>query len=67
MKPRDISQARNPDLRASQAALLRAAQLARETAIATDTDLIVVRDGRMVRIPAETLRREAMGGGNGAS
>lgn len=61
MNPRDISKARNPDLRASQAALRRAALLARKTAMQTDTDLIVVRDGRTIRIPAETLRREAKG------
>ncbi|HEU0197585.1 MAG TPA: hypothetical protein VFQ88_10270 [Nevskiaceae bacterium] len=61
MKPRDISTARNLDLRASQAALRRAALLARQTAIQTNTDLIVVRDGRTVRISAETLRREARG------
>ena len=59
MKPQDISQARNPDLRNSMAALRRAAQLARKTAIQTDTELVVVRDGQIVRIPAETLRREA--------
>ena len=58
MKPRDISQARNPDLRASQAALRRAAALARKTAIDSDTDLIVVRDGRTVRISADTLRSQ---------
>lgn len=59
MKARDISLARNPDLRASQAALRRAALLARKTAIQTNTDLIVVREGRIVRISAETLRCEA--------
>lgn len=59
MKLQDISQARNPDLRASLAALRRAAALARKTAIDTDTELVVVREGRIVRIPAETLRREA--------
>lgn len=59
MKPRDISTASDPDLRASLAALRRAAQLARKTAIQTETDLIVVRAGRMVHISAETLRRQA--------
>jgi hypothetical protein len=59
MKPRDISQARNPDLRASQAALRRAALLARKTAIDSGTDLIVVREGRTVRISADTLRSQA--------
>jgi len=59
MKPRDISQASDPDLRASLVALRRAAQLARNTAMQTGTDLVVVRDGRLVRISAETLRRQA--------
>ncbi|HRO62337.1 hypothetical protein [Thermomonas sp.] len=59
MKPHDISDARDPDMRASLAALRRAAQLARKTAIQTNTDLIVVREGRTVRISAETLRRQA--------
>ena len=55
----DISKASNPDLRASLAALRRAAALARKMAIQTETDLIVVREGRTVRISPETLRREA--------
>lgn len=59
MKPHDISNARDPDMRASLAALRRAAQLARKTAIQTDTELVVVRDGHTVRIPAETLRAQA--------
>lgn len=60
MKPKDLSTARDPDLRASLTALRRASQLARKTAIQTGTELVVVRDGRTVRIPAETLRRQAM-------
>ncbi|WP_256645669.1 hypothetical protein [Thermomonas paludicola] len=59
MKPRDISNARNPDLRASQAALRRAAALARKTAMDSGTDLVVVREGRTVRISADTLRSQA--------
>ena len=46
----DIQNAKDPDLRASLNALRRAAQLARKTAIQTDTSIIVVRDGKMVRI-----------------
>lgn len=57
MKPRDISQARNPDLRASQAALRRASQLARKTAIQTSTNLVVVRNGKVVKISPDELRR----------
>jgi len=41
MNTRDISEAQDPDLRASVAAMQRAAQLARQTAIQTGTDLIV--------------------------
>ena len=59
MNEGDISNAKNPDLRASQEALRRAAELARQTAIQTDTDLIIVKDGRMVRIPAAELREQA--------
>lgn len=56
MKQRELSEASNPDLRASLAALRRAAQLARKIAVQTDTEIVVVRDGRLVRIPAEQLR-----------
>lgn len=66
MKPRDISQARNPDLRASQPALRRAAVLARKTAIDSGTDLIVVRDGQTVRISADTLRSQIKANGDSA-
>lgn len=62
MKPQDISTARDPDLRAALAALRRASQLARKTAIQTDTELVVVRNGQMVRVSAETLRQQAKSG-----
>lgn len=52
----DISKARNPDTRASLAAMKRAAAMAREVAIRTDTEIIVVRDGKPIRIPAAQLR-----------
>ena len=56
---RDISTARDPDMRAALAALDRAARMARRIAMQTGTDLVVFEDGRIVRIPAEALRREA--------
>lgn len=56
MKQRELSEASNPDLRASLAAMRRAAQLARKIAVQTDTEIVVVRDGRLVHIPAEQLR-----------
>ena len=57
MKPRDISEAKDADLRASLGAMRRAAAMARETAIRTDTEIIVVRDGKPVRILAAELRQ----------
>ena len=58
MTPQELSKARNPDLRASLAAMLRAAELAIQTALQTGTVIVVVRDGKPVRITAEELRRE---------
>lgn len=57
VKTPDISTAKNPDLRASMAALERAAALARKTAIQTETGIVIVRDGRIVRISAQQLRQ----------
>ena len=54
----DISKAKNPDLRTSLAAMQRAAEMARDTAIQTDTAIIVVQNGKRIRIPAEQLRKE---------
>ena len=59
MKPKDISEAKNPDLRGSVAAMHRAAKLAREIAIQTDTSLVIVENGQIARIPAEVLRQAA--------
>jgi hypothetical protein len=53
---RDLANAKNPDLRASLVAMQRAAKMARQTAIQTDTGIIVVRDGKPVRISAKQLR-----------
>jgi len=52
----DISKARSPDLRGSLPAMRRAAEMARRVAIQTDTEIIVVRDGKPVRISAAELR-----------
>jgi hypothetical protein len=56
MKTTDINQAKNSDLRASLAGMQRAADLARKTAIQTGTNLVVVKDGKITRIPAQELR-----------
>ncbi len=55
----DITKAKNPDQRASLVALQRAAALARETAIQTNTNIVIVENGKVVRISAEELRRQA--------
>ena len=61
MKTKDISEAKDPDLRASMAALQRASLMARKTAIQTGTHLVIVKDGQLLRISAEELRQSAEG------
>jgi len=61
MNAQDICNAKDPDLRASLAALRRAFELARKTAIQTGTDLVVVRDGQAVRITTKELREQPQG------
>jgi hypothetical protein len=56
MTSRDISEAKNPDLRASVVAMHRAAQLARETAIQTGTSIVIVKDSKLIHVSAQTLR-----------
>ena len=56
LSTRDISEAKNPDLRGSMAAMRRAAEMARTTAIQTGTGIVVSRDGKVVHIPAAQLR-----------
>jgi hypothetical protein len=59
MMPKDISRAKNPDLRASLAAMRRAAEMARKMAVQTETEIVILRDGRPVRITAAQLRELA--------
>lgn len=59
MKTNDITKAKNPALRGSLNALRRSADAARKVAIQTDTNLIVVKDGKLTRIPAQVLREAA--------
>ncbi|MBM5799637.1 MAG: hypothetical protein FJ077_02090 [Cyanobacteria bacterium K_DeepCast_35m_m2_023] len=56
---KDISEATNPALRGSLAALRRAAEEARRIAIQTGTDLIVFRNGEITRIPPQELAEPA--------
>lgn len=56
MKQRELSKAKNPDLRGSLAGMHRAAELTRRIAVQTNTAIVVVQDGKLVRIPAAQLR-----------
>lgn len=56
MNRHDLAKAKNPDLRGSLAAMRRAAAMARKTAIQTDSEIVIVRGGKPVRIPAAQLR-----------
>lgn len=56
---RNIQEAKDPDLRASAAAIRRAAQAARRTAIQTGTNLIIVKNGQLVRLSPEELQKES--------
>lgn len=58
MTDQELSKAKNPDLRASLAAMRRAADMARRTAIQTNTEIVIVKDGKPVRVTAEELRKE---------
>jgi len=48
----------NSDSRGAMAALQWAAESARQIAIQTNTAIIIVRDGRRIRVTAEELRKE---------
>ncbi len=62
MKTRDIAEAKSPDLRNALAAMRRAAEMARQTAIQTNTGIIMVKDGKIVHISAQELREAAANG-----
>jgi hypothetical protein len=57
MTPDQIGQARDKDLPSSLIALRRAARAAREMAVRTDTAIVIWRDGQVVRITADDLRK----------
>lgn len=56
--PNDIANAQNPDLRASLTAMRRAARLARQAAMQTDTGIVIVQNGVVVRVSAAELRED---------
>ena len=64
MKPHDDSTVKNPAFLDALPALRRSAAMARKIAIQTDTPLVIARDGKVIQIPAEQLRREKQNGEN---
>jgi hypothetical protein len=58
MSTKQFVKPHTPESRRAMAALERAADLARKTAIQTDTAIIVVKDGKRVRITADELRQQ---------
>ena len=58
MKQEDLPEAKHDDMRGSLAAMRRAAAMARDIAIQTHTGIVVVRNGKQVRISAAELRAE---------
>jgi len=58
MNTRDISEAKDPDMRTAMAALKRAALQARKTAIETGTRLIIVKDDQLLKISPAELRQQ---------
>ncbi|NOT12511.1 MAG: hypothetical protein HOP23_11870 [Methylococcaceae bacterium] len=57
MDTKDITTAKDPGLRASMAAMQRAAALARKTAIQTDTHSVIMEGKKLVRVSADDLRQ----------
>ena len=60
MKPEQLSQAKNPLLPAAMVALRRAAQRARREAMLTRTAIVVVREGRPVRLRLNQVNEASM-------
>ncbi len=61
MNPKPIEQAKSPDLALALPALRRARKRAEEIAIATNTALIQVENGRVVRVEPGAKREPASG------
>jgi len=57
MTQQELAKAKNPDIRNSLVAMKRAAEMARRIALQTNTAIVLVKDGKTVRIPAEQLRQ----------
>jgi len=62
MNTHDISTAKDLGLRASMVAMQRAAALARQTAIKTETHIVIVEGEKLIRVSADELRQIASEG-----
>lgn len=60
MNPKPVEQARTRELASALPALRRARQRAEEIAIATNTYIVEVEDGRIVQITPDELRASAV-------
>ncbi len=58
MIKKDICLSKNKYLAGSMAAMHRAARMAREQAILTNTAIIVMENNKIVRVTAEKLRKQ---------
>ena len=58
MSTKDVCLSKNKDIAGSMAAMRRAARMAREQAILTNTAIVVMKDNKIVRITAEELRQQ---------
>lgn len=59
MTQHELGKAKDQDLVGSMVAMKRAAAMARRIAVQTDTAIVVVQDGKLVRITADELRKRA--------
>lgn len=58
MTQQELAKANDPDLPASLQAIRRAAEMARKTAVQTDTGIVIVKDQQLVFVSAQQLRQE---------
>ncbi len=62
MNGKAFDRSSHPEVHAAMAAMERAAAMARKIAIQTETAIIVVQDGKRMRVTAEELRKQQAAG-----
>lgn len=58
MTEQQLSLAKDKNLAGGLAAMRRAARMAREVAVRTGTAIVLLKDGKLVRVSAEELRAQ---------